>query len=274
VGALIHFDCLDPFLFWNADGGKVFEPSAEIRKLIEKGAVQSFRSAIGAGAGGRSGIVGGGRSACCETISIGRCWALALTQPMFAAAPVLLFFALSLSLETDTISSLILLPPDERRLQQLLLPVSATAPLRLLADRQWVQGHDDVSEAGDGGRFARRGKWVSRCGLHHCARLAGADNSALPLIAACALARRLCLVCSSRRWSWCRAICPSASSSTRSPRSDQQRLTVGQRRVAEERRESGAVHEHSVRSDRDGFSPCSVADCPPVRLSLRPSADR
>ena len=45
VGALIHFDCLDPFLFWNADGEKVFEPSAEIRKLIERGAVQSFRSA-------------------------------------------------------------------------------------------------------------------------------------------------------------------------------------------------------------------------------------
>lgn len=68
---------------------------------------------------------------------------------------MLLFCSLSLSLETDTASSLILLPPDERRLRQLLLPVPATAPLRLLADRQWVQRHGDVSAAEDGGNSCR-----------------------------------------------------------------------------------------------------------------------
>jgi len=64
---------------------------------------------------------------------------------------------LSLSLETDTASSLILLPPDERRLRQLLLPVPATAPLRLLADRQWAQRHDDVSAAGGGDSLCDEG---------------------------------------------------------------------------------------------------------------------
>ena len=74
VGALIHFDCLDPFLFWNADGGKVFEPSAEIRKLIGQGAVQSFRSAgrPGLGPGVAAGLWLGGRTACNVTPSIDR----------------------------------------------------------------------------------------------------------------------------------------------------------------------------------------------------------
>ena len=148
VGALIHFDCLDPFLFWNADGGKVFEPSAEIRKLIEQGALQSFRSVCWGWGGGRDCEVFK-RSACNGTPSMDPCWTLALTLPATAAtAPFFVFVFFHLSLETDTASSLILLPSDERRLRQLLLPVPATAPLRLLADRQWVQMHDDVSTGG------------------------------------------------------------------------------------------------------------------------------
>jgi len=67
----------------------------------------------------------------------------------------------SLSLEIDTASSLILLPPDERRLQQLSLPLPAMAALRLLADRQWAQRHDDVSGAGTEGTLSvRRSEWT------------------------------------------------------------------------------------------------------------------
>lgn len=53
VGALIHYDCLDPFLFFNADGGKIFWPSAEIRALVRRGQVQSFRSTSPDGTAGR-----------------------------------------------------------------------------------------------------------------------------------------------------------------------------------------------------------------------------
>jgi len=53
-------------------------------------------------------------------------------------------------LEIDTASSFILLPPEERLLQQLRLPVAA--PLRLMAQREWMQMHDDVSVGTMGGK--------------------------------------------------------------------------------------------------------------------------
>ena len=45
VSALVHYDCLDPFLCWNGDGGREFQPAAQLVALIRQGDVESFRSA-------------------------------------------------------------------------------------------------------------------------------------------------------------------------------------------------------------------------------------